>query len=98
MKRIFAIMFLLGATVFTVQAQNYREMDKIVMHEGKVVLMHGDMVRQMLETVTLEDGGKVTTDGIHIAKDGTQSKLKDGDIVYITGKRSTEKPVKASAK
>jgi hypothetical protein len=52
----------------------------------------------MLETVTLEDGAKVATDGTYIAKNGSTTKLVEGDIVYITGKRSTEKPAKSAAK
>ena len=102
MKKLFAIMLMLGASVFTVQAQKsqdyYRELDRVVIRSGKPVLMHGDMVRQHFEGVTTEDGAKVTVDGVYIAPDGTKTQLKDGDIVYITGKRGTEKAATTGSK
>ena len=102
MKKLFAIMLILGATVFTAQAQKsqeyYRELDRVVIRNGKPVLMHGDNVRPHYEGVTTEDGAKVTIDGVYIAPDGTTTKLQEGDIVYITGKRGKEKAATTDSK
>lgn len=98
MKKLFAILLLAGASAFTAQAQNQPDGDRVIIHEGKPRLMHGNTPKPMLENVTMEDGAMVTTEGVYVAPDGTTAKLNEGDAVYITGKRVNAKPQKVAPK
>ena len=59
--------------------------DCVHMKDGKMMMMKDGKEMAMEKDMTMTDGSKVTTSGMHVMKDGKSMKLKDGDKVMMDG-------------
>jgi hypothetical protein len=63
-----------------------RAMDGVMMKDGKMMMMKdGQATAPMSTDMSMSDGTKVTTSGVVMMKNGTQEKLKNGEMMLMNG-------------
>ncbi|MEP6708796.1 MAG: DUF6799 domain-containing protein, partial [Verrucomicrobiota bacterium] len=60
--------------------------DCVHMKDGKMMMMKDGKEMAMEKDMTMKDGTKVMTDGTVVKKDGEKMMMKDGDMMYMSGK------------
>jgi len=62
--------------------------DGIVMKNGKLMIIKNGQKSNMTQQVSLSDGSTINTDGTITKRDGSTSKLSDGEYISMAGKVS----------
>lgn len=67
-------------------AANTADMDGVMMSGGKMVMMHqGKPAGPMEHQITMSNGTTVDPDGTVKMKDGTQTQMKNGEMIMMDG-------------
>lgn len=67
------------------------EHDHMMMHDGKMTMMHDGQPSPMTKTMTLRNGTKVMADGTVLLKNGKKTMLKEGQEIGTDGKMHADK-------
>lgn len=82
---------LVDGQLLTLQGASMRGLDTITLRNGKVVVCKSGRLIQLqspLETMGLYDGSRVRGDGLLTSRDGTTSKLAEGQTITVEGVRA----------
>ncbi len=60
--------------------------DGVMIMEGKVIVIKNGQQSRTTEPVNLLNGGRILADGTLVDRDGTRTKLKEGDYLDFSGK------------